>query len=662
MSNTLSFHSIHKSITRLEETVLPNFVVLTGRNGSGKTHLLTAIVVGKVCSSLVSNIQTDVRLFDSTTIIPADTGIFDPSQNQSQRPQWFNVIQTQREQIFPSIQQFAIQQGVPPQYCSSIKGIDSLTLSTLREILAVPDSAEEVHGQIKNQIKSLGAQISQQAFNQIGDENWRKALPKMQQTNPEIFALSSHSAFFQNENLLWGEVDPFKQAFGRVFTTYRELIHDNDRVEKYAPKNDPEKKHLSPSAFVEKYGPQPWDFVNQILEECRLDFRVDAPPLDENTSYEPKLQKLSIPVEMRFDDLSSGEKVLMSFALCLYNSQDGRKSKTFPKLLLLDEVDAPLHPSMTRSLLNTIQNVLVRDKNVAVILTTHSPSTVALAPEDAIYSMDPSGPRLDKVSKSAALSILTADVPTLSVSFDGRRQIFVESRTDANLYDSLYQRYKGSLNSERSLVFIEVGKRDESGGEKNSGCEQVMRLVGDLAKGGNQSALGLVDWDGHRDPSGRVHVLSPGIRDGLESLLFDPVLIVATIARENLAFGKSKGIFRDNDNYISLSNWDGPQWQRAVDTVQQIVLNTLEKTETIDVEYINGMSLKIEKNYLHLDDHELEKAIVNSFGFLQPKNRRAGDLMRHISDSILADFPKLLPKDLLLTMSKLLAVNLSQND
>jgi hypothetical protein len=58
---------------------------------------------------------------------------------------------------------------------------------------------------------------------------------------------------------------------------------------------------------------------------------------------------------------------------------------------------------------------------------------VALAPEEAIYSMNALNPRLEKTSKSAALAILTAGVPTLSVSFSGRRQIFVESRTDASL-------------------------------------------------------------------------------------------------------------------------------------------------------------------------------------------------------------------------------------
>lgn len=662
MSNTLQFNSVHKSITQLDDVTLPNFVVLTGRNGSGKTHLLTAIASGRVNSSLVQNIQTDVLMFDSTSIIPTDTGVFDPSQNQTQRSQWFNVIRTQREQLFPSLQQFVMQQGVPAHHCSTSDAIRSLSPAKLREILSDPNRAEEVDALIKTQIKSLGSQISNQTIGHIGDEHWRKAVPKIQQASPEIFVLSSHSDFFQNENFLWGEVDPFKQAFGRVFSTYRELIHDNDRLEKYPPKDDSARRHLSNEEFIGTYGTPPWDFVNRILEECRLDFRVDGPPLHETTSYEPKLHKLSMPVEMRFQDLSSGEKVLMSFALCLYNSQDCRQSKVFPKLLLLDEVDAPLHPSMTKSLLDTIQNVLVRDKNVAVILTTHSPSTVALAPEEAIYAMNPQGPKVDKITKSSALSILTAEVPTLSISFDGRRQIFVESRIDAHLYDQLYQQYKSHLNSERSLVFIEVGKRDGAGGDQNSGCEQVKRLVEGLSNGGNQSVLGLVDWDGNTEPEDRIHVLSPKIRDGLESLLFDPVLLIGAIARENLGVGKTKGILEENDSYISIGTWDVVRWQKAVDVIQNAVLSSAEgPRETIDVEYVNGMNLRIAKEYLHLDDHDLEEKIIESFGFLKPKNQRAGGLMRYITDTVLADFPRLLPKDLLATFDGLLLADLGAN-
>ena len=649
MSNTLTFQAVHKSITSLDGVTLPKFVVLTGKNGSGKTHLLTAIRDGKVHSSLVSDLSTDVRLFNSADIIPADTGIFHPASEQATRSQWFNVIKTKREEAFPNLQQFVIQQGIPASYCRSIKNIDELSILKLLEILPDSSNVEVVYNNIRNQINAISTQIYSNSVNQIGDDNWRKAAPKLQQASPEFFLTSSESSFFKNKHFLWGLVDPFQQAFGRVFTTYRELVHQNERYEKHLPA-----EYLTQNEFLEQFGTPPWDFVNQILEECHLDFRMDNPPLHETTSYEPKLHKQSIVVEMRFQDLSSGEKVLMSFALCLYNSQDARQEKVFPKLLLLDEVDAPLHPSMAASLLKTIQNVLVRDKNVAVILSTHSPSTVALAPEEAIYSMNPIRPNVEKINKSNALSLLTAGVPTLSISFDGRRQIFVESRTDANLYDSLYQRYKSHLNTERSLVFIEVGVQNKNGLEQNAGCDQVIKLVSNLSDAGNKSILGLVDWDGERQTKDRVHILSPSIRDGLESLLFDPVLLIATIARENITFAKKKNIFDKEDTYISIVDWSAERWQAAIDLLQDIILEPSQaKRETVDISYLNGMTLNVAKEYLHIDDHVLEEKITKNFEFLKPKNKRAGELMRHIVDTVLVDYPKFLPRDLLDTFDKL---------
>jgi ABC-type branched-subunit amino acid transport system ATPase component len=659
MTNTLTFASVYKSLKHLEGVTLPKFVVLTGRNGSGKTHLLEAILGGQVRSSLVNHPAAEVRIFNSTTIIPTDTGLFDPAQEQSRKSQWFGIVSSRRDETFPALQQFAIQQGVPVDYCSNIQKIASLNASKLREIIQQPERAVEIEAALKQQMTNLGTQVFHQSHGQIGDDYWRRATPKIQQLRPESFLIDSQSKFFEQDAFLWGEVDPFQQAFGRVFTSYRELIHANDRLERYPPNDDLTRQALSKTQFAETYGPPPWDFVNEILKECHLDFRVNAPPLHEIASYEPKLRKLSADVEMRFQDLSSGEKVLMSFALCLYNSQESRQVKVFPKLLLLDEVDAPLHPSMAASLLKTIQNVLVRDKGVSVILTTHSPSTVALAPEEAVYVMNPVGARVEKVTRSNALSILTFGVPTLAISFEGRRQIFVESRTDADLYDLLYQSYKGHLSSERSLVFVEVGKKGDIGSETNAGCDQVIRLVTSLAEGGNQTVLGLLDWDGKRIPESRIHILSPGIRDGLESLLFDPKLLIATVARENMDFGKEKGIFNPEETYTLLSSWDVCRWQRAVDTIQNMVLEGNGKSnETVPVCYLNGMTLNISKSYLHLDDHELEAAVLRVFGFLQPKNKRAGGLMRHIVGTVLADFPSFLPKDFLTTMEELLSVDL----
>ncbi len=652
MKNQLAFVSIHKSITRLNPVGLPSFVVLTGKNGSGKTHLLTAIKENKVSSSLVLNHQTDVRLFNSVDIVPSDTGRFDPHAANSQRSNIFQTILVGRERNFHGcLQQPVINLGVPPELCTSIEAIEKLSKDSLDTIFNDSVRAEAVYQQISNQIKSFGNVCAQQSMNQ-GDDNWRRELNRTLQEAPEIFAIRSQEEFFQHKNFLWGEVDPFQQAFGRVFTTYRELIHSNTLLDRYPPPNK-STRALSEQEFQKEFGPPPWEFVNQILEECKLDFRMDSPPLHEKSAYEPKLNKISKSVEMRFNDLSSGEKVLMSFALCLYNAQEARQMKVFPKLLLLDEIDAPLHPSMIVSLLNTIQNVLVRDKGVSVILTTHSPTTVALAPDESIYAMDPDGPSVVKIGKNEALNLLTSGVPTLSVSFDGRRQVFVESNTDARIYESLYQRYKSHLNSELSLSFIEVGNKTTSGGEHNSGCAQVKRIVSTLVGDGNTSVYGLIDWDGCQSSEQRICVLSEGVRDGIESLLLDPLILTALIVKENIQYAKTAGLLQSGESYVNVLSWNQQRWQIAVDLLLQKMIGEIRQ-DLISVEYLNGVALKIPKQYLHMDDHKLQALVVEKFGFLQAKNKHAGDLLVCIVETVLLDEPKLAPLDLVETFSNLL--------
>jgi len=85
----------------------------------------------------------------------------------------------------------------------------------------------------------------------------------------------------------------------------------------------------------------------------------------------------------------------------------------FPDILLLDEVDASLHPSMMRNMLSVINNVFIA-QGVKVILVTHSPTTIALAQEESLYLMNPSGVnRVVKSNKQQALDILTEGYATL---------------------------------------------------------------------------------------------------------------------------------------------------------------------------------------------------------------------------------------------------------
>lgn len=657
MANHLSFSSIYKSIRSLPSIDLPPFVVLTGRNGSGKTHLLEALRDGKVKSSLVGNIQTDVILYDWNSIIPKDTGVFHTHQHLNQRSNWFTQIRQHQDQLLPNLQQQLMTLGIPEEYCSSIYKIRTLSKTKISDFTAT-ENVDRLFDQVKQILKQQGQQVYSQTQRHIGDENWKKIVPEVAKEKPELFLETSESKFFGDKKLLWGEVDPFQQAFGRLFSTYRDLIHQNDRLQKYPPE-DGELVYLDPSKFIAEHGEPPWDFVNKILNVCELDFRVNSPPLHETSSFEPKLNKLSSDVEMKFADLSSGEKVLMSFALCLYNASDARQKKRFPRLLLLDEVDAPLHPSMVVSLLNTIQNVLVDDKGISVILTTHSPSTVALAPESSLYEMNPDGPKLEKCRKGKAISILTAGVPTLSISFEGRRQVFVESKTDAGIYEKIYQRFKGELDSARSLSFIEVGHKNESGGEANAGCAQVQRIVSSLSESGNESVLGLVDWDGNVSETHRVKVLSPLIRNGLETAIFDPAIVTAGVIRENFNYAVRKGIVEPSETYMSISGWDACRWQKAIDIVQELVLGPKGSTiANIEVTYLNSMVLEIREDYLHYDDHALERAITSAFGFFVPKNNRAGGLMNYLIDNVLQDIPDIFPNDVKQTFIRLLECEL----
>lgn len=655
MSHQLTFLSVYKSITSLSAIDLPKFVVLTGRNGSGKTHLLEALKNGNVKSSLVGDNKGEVILYDWNSIIPKDTGVFHTHQHLTQQSNWFTQIRDHQDKIFPSLQQQAIKLGIPAEHCSTLYKIRTLSKRKVGELITDESAADRAYTQILQALKSHGQQVYSQTQRHIGDENWKKLAPEVVNERPELFLETSESRFFGDKKFLWGEIDPFQQAFGRLFSTYRDLIHQNDRLEKYPPKEEGDLKFLDEKQFILEHGEPPWDFVNKILEICDLDFRVNAPPLHETSSFEPKLKKLSSEVEMRFGDLSSGEKVLMSFALCLYNASDKRQKKRFPKLLLLDEVDSPLHPSMVVSLLNTIQTVLVQGEGIAVILTTHSPSTVALSPEEALYEMNPIGPTIEKCSKGVALSILTTGVPTLSISFEGRRQVFVESKTDAALYERLYQAYKNNVGSERSLSFIEVGHKNDSGGEANAGCAQVNRIVTALSNCGNESVYGLVDWDGGVDPTLRVKVLSHQLRNGVEALLFDPVLIVAACIRENIDFSRQRNIAGADESYSGISRWNQERWQLAVNVVQDLVSGTRpEGVEDIKVQYLNGITIHVRKDYLHMDDHALEGAILKAFGFFVPKNNRAGGLMNYLCSSVLTDFPELLPADLITTFRDLL--------
>lgn len=142
----------------------------------------------------------------------------------------------------------------------------------------------------------------------------------------------------------------------------------------------------------------PWTILNQLFEKLRFKYRFKTdyvfttPNMEEN----PKLRD---NIEIRnLMDLSDGEKAILKLALI---SLDEEISKDI-KLILFDEYDAPLNPSLTEALYHVIEKFYI-EKGIQVIMTTHSPATISLAPEYTqfyeIFSQEKSSPKIVRVNQ-----------------------------------------------------------------------------------------------------------------------------------------------------------------------------------------------------------------------------------------------------------------------
>jgi AAA15 family ATPase/GTPase len=635
----LSFLKIYKSIDSLPDIELPDFVVLTGVNGAGKSHLLEAIENGSMqINKIAVNNQTQpIRRFSWTNLTPQDSGAFAPYQITQERYGLWNEISNYRKEHRLQISQILQQFNLVDLDKLKTREIIELKMEDFIARGKTPDQAS----QIFESIQSAASAVNHR-FIQNNDQTNRQRLVNLfkSDTNMPLIALEEDD-FYNFFPSSWQPVDMFQHSFGRLFADYQSNWLKN-RI-KYVANCDGESvSFLSEDEFGDKFGKPPWDFVNSVLETANLDFRINQPPKYEDRPYEPILTDKLRKSQVKFNDLSSGERVLMSFALCLYYAGDCRQIVDYPKVLLFDEIDAPLHPSMTQSLLRTIQDVLVNRHGIKVILTTHSPSTVALAPEDSLYAMYKSDQkRIQKVTKDKALSILTTGVPTLSIDYENRRQVFVESHYDAQFYGRLYEKLRQHLIPEVSLNFI------ASGAEGKGNCDQVKNVVNQLKEGGNRTVYGIIDWDLTNFGNERIKVLGKEKRYSIENYILDPVLVTAFLLREKWIKRSAIGI-SDDETYIHFATFDDARLQRIADFVVNKVkahISPVVEDDNLPCKYLSGQIINLPKWFLTIQGHQLEKYLKEIFQELK-RFQKESQLKSEIINKVVDDVPSLIPYDL----------------
>jgi hypothetical protein len=442
---------------------------------------------------------------------------------------------------------------------------------------------------------------------------------------------------------MMAENDFFTAQFALIFKNYHRLLEENNINKYYVTQNlIPTSPILSDEEFNRKNGLPPWDFVNSILEEINVPYEVNSPlgtRTDSNFSF--RLIDRKNGTEISSQDLSTGEKVLMSLALAIYNTK-GDSNK--PEFLLIDEPDAALHPSMSRKMVKILNYNIVTLSEIPAIITSHSPTTIISSEGISIYQMERGNPIPTKISVQKAVELLSSDIPFLKISNDQRRQVFVESKYDVTYYELITNILLriDTINCEP----IYLPARTSNG----SNCTDVIEVVKNLFDNGNDQIYGIIDWDKENETKGRIIVLGENERYSIENYLLDPLMMGLLFIRE-AKISISDFALQNISSYSDLRDLTEIDAQKIID----YVLSTLNLMSANIVEYdlYNGWKLNVTDEFIVFQGHDLETLYKNRFPFLNVYQREDA-LKKDIIQKIINDFPQFTPNRIFETIKKII--------
>lgn len=595
----VSITNNYKSLKSLSHPFeLPDFCVLTGKNGSGKSHLMEAMTLPNI--SKVTN---------------------------EAREQISNIKYIPFNGLNPKIDDKCNYLTLTSKQKQEWEQINSIKKTLISNMKRTPQLSSEQH------LNNLHG---------YSDKNKKLFRNLLKNTSGEINDITEEVFMDSFDISLIDSDDVLASSFAAVFKLYHTRMEDNNyhtyRNKEYGD-NYPV---LSDYEFIQKYGPCPWNLINKMMSDAHLPYQVNSPEMqprdaDFNLFLEDKIKGVTIEV----NDLSTGEKVLMSLALAIYNvSEKGIR----PNILLLDEPDASLHPEYSKILINAIRESIVETAGVKTIITTHNPTTVALANDNEIYQMDKELGYPKKITKEAALNLLTKDLDNLRVSVENRRQVFVESSNDVGYYEKIFRLLDKEFLTRP--VFLAPHNRD------GSNCADVINIVKQLRSIGNDLVYGLVDYDNKNVDSEYVYILGKNQRYAIDNYIFDPIFVAFLLIREGII--NTANIEIGSYSFSTLRSLLPADLQKLIDYIVSEL--DLFSDDKIICKTQNGYEYLLSRNYLMIQGHELESKIMNKWPALNSikRGQQQENVMKNfILDRIISEYPEYISMDFISTFDKI---------
>ncbi|MEQ9308517.1 MAG: ATP-binding protein [Balneolaceae bacterium] len=626
----------HKSLKPFESELLNDLTIITGKNGSGKSQLLD--LIGKKAKNDPTVTAIRFETDPNFTKIQAE-GIIKENSTQIGHDQWKAIVKKNLD-LYKGLSLTSkelIKYVIDNNYQSQVYDANRRSLITEDD-------------DYKDLLSKVYSEIHQTPLIDKSEVTWKTERNSIRQIftpqNAGLFKfieeICSHTgkseselsdADFYNTPLqehLIDINDLFSSKVELIFYNYAKRRDLNRKDYFYKKEEGEENNSISDEEFVNNNTP-PWLLFNGILERHDIDFHFKGIEKRDFTIEAPidfNIYKKSTDQLIPFNDLSSGEKVIIGLILKLFTSEYYQEKLSFPELLILDEPDAHLHPEMSKLLLDVLNDTFVIKYGIRVMLSTHSPSTIALASENQIYQLkNGDDSSLIKISKDEALKILTSFIPTLSIDYKNHKQIFVESPTDRYYYQTMFDRLNQEKDYPFKLYFI-------SNGYGKGNCQQVIDVVTEIRKSDNTTCFGVIDWDLSNTSTETIFVHGENSRYNIESYVYDPAfLMILFLEMDAMGVRNTLGLDVSFNEYTL--GLDQELLQKSIDWFFQTYYEKFNVSQELqdakrEVDYYHGIKVLIPEWYLEFQGHDLEVKLKEAFIALQ-KFRNEGQLQKELT-------------------------------
>lgn len=157
-----------------------------------------------------------------------------------------------------------------------------------------------------------------------------------------------------------------------------------------------------------------------------------------------------VHARQKFNRLSSGHAIVLLTITRLVELVDETT------LVILDEPESHLHPPLLSAFTRALSDLLTKRNGVALV-ATHSPVLLQEVPKDCVWKIARSGtsssaqrPRIETFGEN--VGILTSEIFGLEVTRSGYHKVLEESIKGESSYESVFNKFNGSLGSEARMI------------------------------------------------------------------------------------------------------------------------------------------------------------------------------------------------------------------